>query len=241
LFALDDRGQRAKEFLRSESARRLAAWDGQARRSAEGEIDVYFQLAWRDGARAARAWELLDREIRRCARALDLFVRGHGGGKEQDAVLGSPRWLEQALAQQAAPVASGGSGLILMEVQGPPLTLQLEPQGAARELFAIAPALTLGYVMHVFGVPFHVERLWGSPHPSRNPVLPAVSQFLQSGSVPFEVAGGEQMLADDLTRANLRAISRGSLDPATRDVRLAVFRTAGGGLDCHQAWLQLAQ
>lgn len=78
MFTLDDRRKRAAEFLQSSTCTRLARWDADVMERWPSDIHVFGRLEWRDVSRAARAWGLLDREIRRCGRAYKLAYEASG-------------------------------------------------------------------------------------------------------------------------------------------------------------------
>ncbi len=86
MFALDDRRKRARQFLESPTCARLAEWDAEVMPSGLSDVQVYSRVEWRDVSRAGRAWELLDREMRRCGRAYEM-TRASAGVDNGQALL----------------------------------------------------------------------------------------------------------------------------------------------------------
>jgi hypothetical protein len=66
---IDSLAEYLAKYLKSETAKLLVGWDEQIHASEASKIEVYCVLGWRDVTRAVSATQLIEREMRRGARA----------------------------------------------------------------------------------------------------------------------------------------------------------------------------
>lgn len=231
---IDSLGEHLAKYLKSETAKRLAAWDGQIHNTEPSHIELYCLLGWRDVTRAVSATQIIEREMRRGGRA---YREAHGSGSAADSLFSSPEWLLKQLAEFPQPLHTNQSGLDIIDVSGPPLALRLMPTRDTRDALANAVASQVGYTMAAFGQPFTIEWITGRGFRPSDLDLAAVLEFASRRRPAFEVTNEVGLRADDLERTYYQSVS----SPPTGEhlgfeVHLVVQRVRATHVDLLHAW-----
>lgn len=228
------RAEHLARYLKSDTATLLAGWDERGPAAEPSRIDLYCIVGWRDVTRAVMATQIIDREMRRGARA---YRDAFGSGDSADSLFTSPEWLLRHLAAFPLPLHANQSGLEMVELCGPPLSFHMVPTEDAQRVLAKAPASQVGYTMAAFGRPFAISQIQGRNH--RQPDLPLsrVLDLVSPTSAPFDVLSKEDHRADDLLMTDFRSVSK----PSKRDhlgfeVHLIVRRLCNDAIDLIHAW-----
>lgn len=231
---IDTLAEHLARYLKSDTATQLAAWDEQIRATQSKQIEVFCVLGWRDVTRAVSATQIIDREMRRGARACR---DAYGSASGADGLFSSPAWLLDHLARFPQPLHTSQSGLEIITVTGPPLALHLMPTEASNDALAHSAASLVGSTMAAFGKPFSIQWLSGRNRGSSDLDLAAVVEFVSDGRTPLEVTNEHGLRAEDLRRTYYQAVS----SPARGEhlgfeVHLVVQRVCTTHVDLVHAW-----
>lgn len=231
---IDSLAEHLAKYLKSETAKLLAAWDGQIHGTEPSQVEVYCILGWRDVTRALSASQIIEREMRRGGRA---YRDAYGSGGHADGLLSSPEWLLQQLVEFPQPLHTNQSGLDIIEVAGPPLALRLMPTEDTRDALANAGASQVGYTMAAFGKPFTIEWITGRNFRSSDLDLAAVVEFATLRRPAFEVTNEVGLRADDLEKTYYQSVSSPPPDEHLGfEVHLVVQRVCAPHVDLIHAW-----
>lgn len=230
---IDSAAEYLAKYLKTDTAKALADWDQQIQGDRPSEIEVYCVSGWRDATRALAASQLIDRAMRRGARA---YRDAHGTGGT-DSLFSSPTWFLQHLTDFPPPLHANQSGLNLTEVAGPPLALHLTPRDETWSVLAHAAASQVGYTMAAFGKTFSVEWITGRHFRPSDLALASVASFVERKRPAFEVTRHARLRAEDLQNPHYQSIS--SPPPSEHlgfEVHLVVQRVCATHVDVIQAW-----
>jgi hypothetical protein len=147
-----DRPSSAAAFIRSEVMQQAASWDLQRSREVPGLLAAIV-VSWPEVGRASRALELVDREVRRCARAWEVAY-DESGDIRDESVFTSPEWFFASLLRFPTPAQRGS--LKIAAAGSTPLSLLVRPDDEVYGVLSMWPASTAAYVMSAFGSPFAV-------------------------------------------------------------------------------------
>ncbi|WP_454778219.1 hypothetical protein [Georgenia muralis] len=222
------------KYLQSETAKLLAAWDGQIHATEPSQIEVYCILGWRDVTRTVSATQIIERGMRRGGRT---YRDVYGSGSAADGLFSSPEWLLQQLAEFPQPLHTNQSGLDIVEASGPPLALRLMPTEDTRDALANAGASQVGYTMAAFGKPFTIEWITGRNFRTSDLDLAAVIEFATGRRPAFEVTNEVGLRADDLEKTYYQSVSSPPHDEHLGfEVHLVVQRVRTTHVDLIHAW-----
>ncbi|MEQ7008510.1 hypothetical protein ABN028_20250 [Actinopolymorpha sp. B17G11] len=231
---IDSPAEYLAKYLKSKTAKVLAGWDGQIQAAQPSQVEVYCVLGWRDVTRAISATQVIERGMRRGARA---YRDAYGSGGDTDFLFSSPEWLLQQLVEFPPPLHTNHSGLDIIEVSGPPLALHLMPTEDTQSALAHAPASQVGYTMAAFGKPFTIAWITGRDFRPTDLGLATVVGFVTRASPAFEVTKEVGFRADDLQKTYFQSVS--SPPPGEHvgfEVHLVVQRVRGTHVDVIHAW-----
>lgn len=231
---IDSLAQYLAKYLRTETAAVLADWDGQIQAVEPFQIEVYCVLGWRDVTRAVAATRIIERELRRGARA---YRDAYGSGGDADGLFSSPEWLLEQLAEFPLPLHANQSGLDLVEVSGPPLALRLAPTTDTQGALTHAGASQVGYTMAAFGKPFTIEWITGRNFRPSDLELATVVEFVSRGRPAFEVTREVELRVEDLEKTYFQSVS--SPLPGEHlgfEVHLVIQRVCANHVDVLHAW-----
>ena len=226
---IDSRAEYLAKYLKTETAKVLASWDGRTEGSEPNDVRVYCILGWRDITRALSAAQLIEREMRRGAKA---YRDAYGSAGGHGSLISSPEWFLQNLGKGPQPVHTNVSGLEIVELAGPPLAFHLKPTTEAFSALDHAIASQVGYTMAGFGQPFTVEWITGRNLRPGDLELASVTRFVERRQPAFEVTSQIELRAEDLDKTYYQAVSRPP-EPERLDfqVHLVVQRVCGGQVD----------
>lgn len=231
---IDSLAEQLAKYLKSETAKQLAAWDGQIQGTEPSQIEVYCILGWHDVTRAVSAIQIIERGMRRGGRA---YRDAYGSASAADGLFSSPEWLLQQLAEFPQPLHTNQSGLDIIEVSGPPLALRLMPTEDTRDALANAVASQVGYTMAAFGKPFTIEWITGRGFRSSDLDLAAVIEFATRRRPAFDVTNEVGLRADDLQKTYYQSVSSPPKDEHLGfEVHLVVQRVCTTYVDLIHAW-----
>lgn len=149
---MEDRRTNAAKFVRSHTFARTIHWDQEIEPCPQ-DMSIALISHWPEADRSIRAIQLLDREIRRCARALAIVYT-----KAEEAlipaILDSSELFSEALRGFPRPVHTEAGNLEIVSAEGPNLTLLVEPTEAVWTVMTRWPAATIAYALSSFGMKF---------------------------------------------------------------------------------------
>jgi hypothetical protein len=219
-------------FLRSDSLAGAAAWD-LCRPEEVPDLRTALVVAWPQVGRAARALELMERELRRCARAWG-SAWDESSLLQDESVFTAPDWFFQAL--QRFPKPTGGTGLEILAAHARPLAVLARPADEVYAALAAWPATCVAYTMSVFNARFSVEvyedcRLEGATYAEHGPALSALVDVTRDswrGSTPGHT---HQLGMDRFLPSTFRAIADSRDEEGQRyfGAHLLLLRTYDNG------------
>ena len=230
---IDSPAEYLAKYLKTDTAKALGDWDQQIQGDRPSEIEVYCVTGWRDVTRALAASQLIDRAMRRGARA---YRNAHGTG-DTASLFSEPAWFLHQLADFPPPLHTNQSGLDLAEVAGPPLALHLTPTEETWSVLAHAVASQVGYTMAAFGKAFTIEWTTGRNFRPSDLALASVASFVGRERPAFEVTSQTGLRAEDLQETYYQTIS--SPPPGEHigfEVHLVVQRVCAAHVDVIHAW-----